>query len=54
MGWGEHLGFGKTKVTHDIKVQARKEISLKTFLKILGRATTAPAQWDCEEGERRR
>lgn len=23
-----------------------------TFLKILIRATIAPAQWDCEEGER--
>lgn len=46
------MDFERQRGTHDIKVQARKEISLKTFQKILVRATIAPAQWDCEEGER--
>lgn len=33
--------------------KCRLKISLKiTFLKILTRATIAPAQWGCEEGER--
>lgn len=33
--------------------KCRLGISLKiTFLKILVRATTAPAQWDFKEGER--
>lgn len=47
---GEPGSLKDKKGTRDIKVQAR--ISLKiTFLKILTRATIAPAQWDCE-GER--
>lgn len=33
--------------------KCRLESLLKiTFMKILIRATIAPAQWDCEEGER--